>query len=334
VGVAGSTAVVGEYGAHSSTGVVQVFTQSGSAWPLRATLTAANGAAGDDFGYSVAIAGSTLVVGAPGAGAAYVFTRSAGVWSQQAQLTAAGAGFGYSVAVSGSTVVVGAPGAGAAYVFTQSAGVWSQQAQLTDPGGTAGGRFGFSVALSVSATATAVVGAPGSSSGTGAAYVFTRSGGAWSQQAALTAADGAAGDYFGWSVALSGATAVVGADGSNTFTGAAYVFTGPGGTWSQQAELTDPGGAEYDYFGSSVAVSGAAAVVGAYGSSSSTGAAYLFAGPGGTWSSQRELTATHAGAGGSFGWSVALSGTTAVASALGRNTRTGTMGTAYAFTKL
>jgi FG-GAP repeat len=338
VAVSGATAVVGAYGVHAGTGAVYVFTRSGGIWSEQAELTAADGAAGDSFGGSVAISGSTVVVGAPGrgsgAGAAYVFTRSGTTWSQQAELTAAaGEALGSSVAVSGGTAVVGADGTsgtGAAYVFTRSGTTWSQRAELADPGATAGDDFGYSVALSGPA---AVVGAPGSGSGTGAAYVFTRSGTTWPQQAGLTAPDGAAGDYFGWSVAISGTTAVVGADGNDSFTGAAYVFTGLGGTWSEQAELADPGGAEYDYFGSSVAVSGTTAVVGAYGSDAGAGAAYVFSGPGGSWTPQRGLSASQTAAGGDFGWSVAASGTTAVASALGRNSRTGTIGTTYIFAK-
>jgi hypothetical protein len=337
VAISGTTAVVGAYGVHSGTGAAYVFTRSGSTWKQRAELTAADGAAGDDFGWSVAIAGTTVVVGAPhrdsGAGAAYVFTRSGTVWSQQAELTAAAAeGFGASVAVSGTTAVAGADGTsgtGAAFVFTRSGSTWTQQAELADPGGAPGDGFGRSVAISGSAT---VVGAPGTGSGTGAAYVFTRSAGIWTQQSGLTASDAAAGDYFGWSVAIAGTTAVVGADGSNSFTGAAYVFTQSGSSWPQQAELADPGGAEYDYFGSAVAVSGTTAVVGAYGSGSSTGAAYVFTQSGSAWPQQAQLPASHAGAGDDFGWSVAISGTLAVASALGWNSAKKTTGTAYLFT--
>ena len=106
--------------------------------------------------------------------------------------------------------------------------------------------------------------------------MFTRSGTTWSQQAELTAADAAAGDYFGISVAISGSTAVVGAYGNNSQTGAAYVFTRSGTAWSQQAELTAADAAANALLGVSVAVSSSAAVAGAYGKNSSTGAAYVF----------------------------------------------------------
>ena len=130
---------------------------------------------------------------------------------------------------------------------------------------------------------TAVVGAPGKNSNTGAAYVFTRSGSTWSQRAELTAADGAAGDQFGGSVALYGSTAVVGAPGKNSNAGVAYVFTGSGGTWSQRSELFASDAMAYEEFGSSVAVSGSTAVVGAYGRNSFGhpygGAAYVSPAP-------------------------------------------------------
>ena len=196
---------------------------------------AADGAAGDYFGYAVALSGSTALVGAPGkstsTGAAYVYAGSGSSWPQQAELTASDpattAYFGWSVALSGSTAVVGAPGnynyMGTAYVFTGSGGSWPQQAELAGNNGAAGDKFGLSVAI---AGPTAVVGAPLSTGGAGAAYVYTGSGSTWPQQAELTAADAATGDHFGASVAISGSTAVAGANGKNTATGAAYVFAG------------------------------------------------------------------------------------------------------------
>jgi len=120
------------------------------------------------------------------------------------------------------------------------------------------------------------VGAPGKNSQTGGAYVFVGSGSTWSQQAELTASDGAAADAFGFSVALSGSTAVVSAPNKNSQTGAAYVFTRSGTAWSQQATLTASDGAANDFFGYSVALSGSTAVVGAPDKDSFTGAAYVF----------------------------------------------------------
>jgi hypothetical protein len=283
VALSGSTAVVGADTKNSSTGAAYVFTRSGTTWTQQAKLTASDAAASDSFGFSVAIANSTAVVGADtknsSTGAAYVFVRSGTTWSQQAKLTASDAAangfFGYSAALSGSTAVVGAIGGnrtGEAYVFTRSGTTWTQQAKLTASGGIAGDEFGYSVALSGT---TAVVGAINNNAGTGAAYVFTRSGTTWTQQAKLTASDGASSDFFGNSVAIVNSTAVVGAP-DNLGTGAAYVFTRSGTTWTQQAKLTHSGVAGNDFFGYSVAMSGTKAVMGAYGRKSFTGAAYVF----------------------------------------------------------
>jgi hypothetical protein len=326
VAISGDTAVVGAGGVGSFQGAAYVFTRSGTVWSQQQKLTATDGAAGDRFGSSVAISGETAVVGAWGvssnAGAAYVFTRSGTVWSQQQKLTATGAAagddFGISVALSGETALVGADAVdsfkGAAYVFTRSGTVWSQQQKLTATGAAAGDQFGCSVALSGK---TAVVGALGASSYTGAAYVFTRSGSVWSQQQKLTATGGVAWDRLGSSVAISGETAVVGAWGVDSETGAAYVFKRSGTVWSQQQELTATGGAGSDIFGFSVALSGETAVVGAYGVGSNTGAAYVFTRSGSAWSQQQELTATGAAVGYYFGSSVALSGETALVGAHG-----------------
>jgi hypothetical protein len=324
-------------------------------WVQQAELTASDGGASDNFGLSVAISGSTAVVGAPNhtvgsnlnQGAAYVFVESGGTWSQQAELTASDGAqynaFGYSVAISGSMAVVGAPWhnnyQGAVYVFVESGGTWVQQAELTASDGKANDIFGLSVAVSGS---TAVVGGPqhagGSKEAQGAAYVFVESGGTWSQQAELTASDGAQSDTFGYSVAVDGSTAVVGAPnktvGSNGGQGVAYAFVQSGGTWSQQAELTASDSAAGDYFGGSVAVSGSTAVMGAVlhtvGSNQRQGAAYVFVESGGTWRQQTELTASDGTASDYFGNSVAVSGSTAVVGAPGGDQYQGA-GAAYVF---
>ena len=147
---------------------------------------------------------------------------------------AAGDVFGRFVAVSGDTAVIGAidgddngPNSGSAYVFVRSAGVWSQQAKLLASDGAAFDLFGFSVAIS---SDTAVISSrddDDNGSGSGSVYVFVRSAGVWSQQAKLLASDGAAFDQFGFSVAVSGDTAVIGArqdDDNLSNSGSAYVF--------------------------------------------------------------------------------------------------------------
>jgi nucleoside-specific outer membrane channel protein Tsx len=364
VAVDGSTAVVGARtnGPNSSQGAAYVFVESGGTWSQQAELTASDGATDDQFGQSVAVSGSTIVVGAPqhpfslagnGPGKAYVFVENGGTWSQQAELTAsdgaAGDNFGHSVAVSGSTAVVGAAGhtvgsnqgQGASYVFTPSGGTWSQQAELTSSDGAANDEFGNSVAVSGN---TAVVGAPGHMIGSngyqGAAYVFVQSGTTWSQQAELTSSDGAANDGFGDSVAVSGSTAVVGAPdhgiGLNVDQGAAYVFAQSGTAWNQQAELTAADGAAGDYLGNSVAVSDSTALAGTWlhtvGSNVEQGAAYVFVPSGGSWSQQAELTAADGARHDGFGVSVAVSGSTALAGALNHEVGSNpAQGAAYVF---
>ena len=349
VAISGSTIVVGAVchpgtstdcaaGYSGGAGAAYVFAESGGTWSQQQELTASDGAPDDWFGNSVAVDGSTVVVGAPhhmvgsnaNQGAAYVFMQSGTTWSQQAELTASdGAArdnFGISVAVNGSTAVVAAlnhaggsnASHGAAYVFVQSATTWGQEAELTSSGGATGDYFGRSVAVS---GGVVVVGSPGpkftpSSTYAGAAYVFVQSGTSWSQQVELTASDGAARDNFGISVAVDGSTALVGALNHNGAQGAAYVFVQSGTTWSQQAELTASDGAAGDNFGISVAVDGSTVLVGALNHNGAQGAAYVFVQSGTTWSQQAELTASDGGTGeAQLGTSVAVSGSEAVAGA-------------------
>jgi hypothetical protein len=339
VAVSGDTAVIGarlEATGGSGAGAAYVFTRSGGSWTQQAKLLASDAQSSDYFGYSVAVSGDTAVIGAYGedtggsdAGAVYVFTRSGGSWTQQAKLLASDAQssdyFGDSVAVSGDTAVIGAYGedtggsyAGAAYVFTRSGGSWTQQAKLLASDAQSSDQFGVSVAVSGD---TAVIGAyreATGGSGAGAAYVFTRSGGAWTQQAKLLASDAQANDYFGVSVAVSGDTAVIGAyreDTGGSSAGAAYVFTRSGGAWVEQAKLLASDAQSSDYFGVSVAVSGDTAVIGAYQEDtggSSAGAAYVFTRSGGAWVEQAKLLASDAQSSDYFGYSVAVSGDTAV----------------------
>jgi uncharacterized protein (TIGR03437 family) len=301
------------------------------------TLVAADGVSADRFGESVSVSGDTAVIGANFKhslqGAAYVFVRSGTNWTQQAKLTASDAAsgdqFGISVAVNGDTVVVGAfgkaSGQGAAYVFVRSDGIWIQQAELTASDGASGDNLGISVSLNKD---TAVVGASSQGSGQGAAYVFMRSGSSWTQQAKLTAADGAIGDQFGTSVSVADDTAVAGASGKGSLQGAAYVFVRSGASWAQQAKLTAADGVAGDSFGNSVSVNQDTAVVGANAKKSSQGAAYVFARSNTSWSQQAELVASDGAKGDQLGRSVSLDGNTVVA---GANVVAFNTGAAYVF---
>ncbi|HEX6184754.1 MAG TPA: FG-GAP repeat protein, partial [Pyrinomonadaceae bacterium] len=295
VAISGDTAVVGApadaTGSNTRQGAAYVYVRSGSTWTQQQKLTASDGIANDEFGYAVAIAGDTIFVGrhftqagnnARTRGAVYVFTRTGNVWTQApTPLTPSDAAdgdlFGSSLAVDGGTLVVGALQKnnsstffqGAAYVFNGAGASWTQQGKLLAADGGFASFFGVSVAVSGD---TAVVGATGQAgisadSGRGAAYVFTRNGGAWSQQQKLLASDGAEGDAFGFSVGVSNDTAVVGSRldtvGSTGGQGSAYVFTRSGTVWTEQQHLFGVETVQRnDTFGGSVAVSGDTIAVG------------------------------------------------------------------------
>ncbi|MEZ5403726.1 MAG: BACON domain-containing carbohydrate-binding protein [Bryobacteraceae bacterium] len=409
VAVYGNTVAVGAWNEDSSatginganndlavdSGAVYVFVRNNGVWSQQAYLKAANAGAGDNFGFSVALSENTLVVGAIredsdasgvngadndlalNAGAAYVFVRNGGVWSQQAYLKPSNNGvgdwFGYSVSVSAGTVVVGSPfedsnatgvnggmnesasNSGAAYVFVRSGATWSQQAYLKASNTGSTDQFGWSVGVSGD---TAVVAAPtedGGSTGvnggdnnaaidSGAAYVFVRNSGVWSQQAYLKASNTESDDRFGMAVAVWGDEVAVGAhfedsngvgisretDNSAPNSGAAYVFVreNPGG-WRQDAYLKASNAGANDLFGRSVAIVGRYVAVGAPGEGSSAtgvngadnelaaqaGAAYLFGDSGLDWAELAYVKPSNTGAGDGFGAAVAFWGDLLVAGA-------------------
>ncbi len=325
-----------------------------------AKLTASGESGPGQFGFSVALSGDgeTALVGgfndAGSSGAAWVFTRTDGTWTQQGPKLTANApvgrsSFGYAVALSwdGNTALIGAPGdngnVGAAYVFARSGGTWTQQgSKLTAAGESGQGNFGISAALSGDGQ-VALIGAAGDHGAVGAAWVFARSGSTWTQQGSkLTASDESSGSavpgVFGWSVALSGdgSTALIGADGDNAGVGAAWVFARSGSSWTQQGpKLTSsqPVGS----FGYSVALSldGATALVGSpdVGGASGSGAAWVFARSGSRWSQQgSKLAPTDETGGGNFGTSVALSGDGDTA-LIGAGADNGGVGAAWEFAR-
>ena len=299
VAISGNTVVVGaphDYNFVNTTddGSAYVFVRSGTAWSQQAHLFASAAASSDgfpdSFGISVAISGDTVVVGRPAVftptlGTVHVYLRTGTLWAQQTSIVASDAptvpdGYGYSVAISGETLVVGMPfdsipltlGAdeGSVYVYLRSGGTWSEQAHLFASDVAAYDNFGTSVAVSGN---TLVVGAPlddvlAAGADEGSAYVFVRSSGTWSEQAHLVASSPAAIDYFGSSVAVSADTVVVGVPRDDTpafggNSGSAYVFARSGATWPQQVQMFASDAISADEFGTSVAVSGDTAVVGA-----------------------------------------------------------------------
>ncbi|MBS1786169.1 MAG: hypothetical protein JST85_00500 [Acidobacteria bacterium] len=339
----GDTAIVGapsdDIGQVANQGSAYVFTRSGGVWTQQQRLIANDGAADDYFGNSVAISGDTVVVCAflddivanANQGSVYVFVRSGGVWTQQQKLTANDGGaseyFGTAVAINRDTVVVGAEFdnigmnsvQGSAYVFTRSGNNWTQKQKLTASDGVANDHFGSSVAMS---DETIVVGAEYDRIGVpgivGSAYVFARSGGGWVQQQRLNPIDPAAAQGFGFSVALSGQTIVVGVLDDNSYTpgseGSAYVFIRNNGMWTQQQKLIANDGAFHNYFSTSVAISGEAIAVGAFydtvGKNAEQGDVFVYARSGAVWTQQQKLTANDGDAEDNFGVTVAMSGDT------------------------
>ncbi len=326
IGLFDDTAIIGalyDDGASEKSGSAYVFVHSGTGWTQQTRLVPSNGAAYHKFGASVAISGETALVSAirdntpdSQTGTVYVYERNGDVWTEQTELLPKngtnGDYFGSYLALSGNTALVGAItdkegiGIGAAYIFVRNGAVWTQQAKLFAGDGAAHRQFGNAVAISGD---TALVGAPYDAQGmySGAAYVFVRNGDVWTQQAQLVPGDDAA--LFGLHVALSGDTALVGApysDDNGTDSGAAYVFRRNGSNWTQEAKLLASDGEADDLFGTSVALSGDTAFVGAIGNDDS-GAAYVFMRNGGAWTAQTKLVASGGVRGMHFGDSIAIS---------------------------
>jgi hypothetical protein len=353
VDVDADTALIGASN-ESYTGAAYVFTRDASGvWYEQAKLRAGDAASDDLFGVSVSLDADTALIGAPNesrTGAAYIYTRNgSGEWSEQAKLLAGDASrsdrFGHSVALTGDTAVIGAWEAdsnglinnGAAYVFTRDVtGAWSEQAKLLASDAASMDYFGQSVAVDGN---TVLVGAESESSNgllrNGAAYVFTRdASGAWSEQAKLLAVDRAAGDLFGRSVAIDGDTALIGAFAKDSTglenNGAAYVFTrSMSGEWAEQAKLLPSETTSGDLFGSSVALDGDTALIGAWGGYIN---AYVFErDAGGTWSEKARLLAIDAASEERYAEDVALSRATAIAGAATDPTFSPYEGAAYVF---
>jgi hypothetical protein len=347
VAIDGNTVVVGapwaNFNNHPGPGAAYVFVKPAKGWSnmtQTAELTASDRQNGDYFGGSVAISGNTIVVSAseatvngnPEQGAAYVFVKPAGGWTnmtETAKLTASdGTDYsvlGVSVSISGNTVVAGAPqslgnnpGSGSAYIFVEPSGGWAdmtQTAELTPSDGTLYDDFGFSVSVSGE---TVIVGGGQCGGGCpGTAYIFAEPPNGWSdmtETAQLTPADHGV-DAFGISVSINGPTAVVG--GSNSGyegAGAVYVFVEPAGGWSdmtQTAELT-VNKTKFACLGSSVAISANVILAGADCTHLSTGVAYAFLKPAGGWQNSSkfalELSIPFTYQYDYFGASVAISG--------------------------
>lgn len=368
VGIQGDSIVVGarsdDVGTSIDAGSAYLFTRSGGVWSQQQKLTSSDYEASDFFGGSVAIVGDTVIVGASqdntasgaDSGSAYVFTRSAGVWTQQQQLlsanSAAGDRFGVSLAISGDSVVIGAEfddvgsntNMGSAYVFTRNGSVWSQQQQLTALDGRFGEQFGSASAISGDNIIIGAARDNDNGNASGSVYVFTRSGGIWNQQQKMIASDGATMDLFGKAVAISGDTILAGAvaddNSAGNESGAGYFYSRTLGVWASEwkALSTDDGivDARTDFFGRALAFDGDTVVVGASGDNRSgfdSGSAYVYFRGSSGWILQQKLTASDRAAGDGFGGSVSISGDSIIIGAPGDDDNGNNAGSAYVFTR-
>ena len=303
----GNTAVVGGPYDDSMTGAAWVYARSSGRWTQQGGKLVGTGAIGNATqGTSVALSadGNTLIVGGTednkGIGAAWVFTRNGGSWTQQGSklvgsdaIGIASAGASVALSADGNVAIVGGPhdnsNIGAVWVFTRASGQWRQQGnKLVGSGAVGRAGQGFSVALSADGNIM-IVGGVGDDSNTGAAWVFTRNGALWAQQGRKMIGTGAVGvAKQGHSVALSadGNTAMIGGPYDNSESGAAWIYTHGGGRWTQQGNKLIGGGAigraEHGY---SVALSadGNVAIAGGIADNMVIGAAWVHSRRGGLW---------------------------------------------------
>ena len=340
-------------------------------------ITAPDGADGDQFGISVSVSGDTAIIGAYGdddenngslsSGSAYIFEKNNGdEWIETQKLTVSDGEksdwFGYSVSISGDTAIIGAYGdddnnddSGSAYIFEKNSGdEWMKTQKITAPDGGTGDYFGYSVSVSGD---TAIIGAYGDDTNigddSGSAYIFEKnSGDEWMKTQKITASSVDEEDYFGYSVSVSGDTAIIGAYGDDdtnigSDSGSAYIFernTDDDGNWpaTETQKLIAPDGERSDQFGISVSVSGDTAIIGANRDDtnigSDSGSAYIFernTDDNGNWLTipLQKLTASDGAESDYFGYSVSISGDTAIIGAYGDDDNGAETGSAYIFKK-
>jgi hypothetical protein len=287
VSIDGDYVIVGCYNDNDGRGSAYIFRYTGTTWTQEAKLTAADGVSGDGFGYTVSINGNSAIAGAWRdenlAGAAYVYTRTGTNWTQEAKLTASDGDisdyFGYSVSINGDSAIVGARNkeavTGAAYIFTRTGTTWTEQQKLLASDGEPEDQYGLSVSINGD---SASVGRSGDVR-LGAAYVYTRTGTTWTQEAELVGSDSVFGSGYGWCVSINGDSLIVGSPGGDNNNGSAYIFTRTGTHWTQEAKVTASDATPGDFLGLSVSISGGSAIAGAFGDDGYKGSAYVFRKP-------------------------------------------------------
>ncbi len=324
VAVSGEFAIIGEPGLNNGAGAVLLYEHSGGSWHLQATVVDPRATSMDEFGWSVAIssssAGSYAAVGATDANSTpdvvYVYVFAGGKWKLQAALPDPGAStqdnFGNAVAINSSTLVVGAmcvdKEQGKFYVYERFDQGWTLQASVSDPANSPKDWFGES--LSVSGN-NVLVGARDT------AYVFSKTIKNHWHRTAIIRNPGSAKDSFGWDVALSDATAAIGAPGGVADTiipgplssGATYMFALRGKTWWLRAKLRAPAGTAGDQFGYSVALDGRIMMIGMplYGKTG-CGRAFEFKFSGTKWVPRAQISDKQCNSKAELGFAVAAAG--------------------------
>ncbi|GEP41115.1 choice-of-anchor D domain-containing protein [Brevifollis gellanilyticus] len=347
VALSGNTVLVGAPADDSYRGSAYAFVRSGTTWTQQTKFTAASRAMNSYFGGALAISGDTALIGAPQdasfKGSVHIFVRSGSTWSFQTQLapTPGILTFGRAVALSGDMAWVAA--SNTVYVFNRSGTSWTSNATLNLTGRGMGGNMGGYLAAS---TNTLLIGAAYASTeagpGAGSAYVFTRNGSAWNEEASISLGDNSSDNTFGTSLVMSGEMAVIGAQQDSTAagsrTGSVHVMVRNGTTWTRQAMLNADDASEGLEFGNAVAISGDSIIVGACWADltigwlrQGAGCAYVFTRTGTTWSQQAKLIASDASDDDLFGSSVAISGDTALIGA--ERGDVNSTGTAYVFVR-
>lgn len=313
-------------------------------------LFASDQRANDELGHSVSISGNTAIIGAPNdiydiiydPGSVYIFEKANGIWTQTTKLTPSDIAyhdfFGRFVSISGDDAIVGVDydddngsDSGSAYIFEKINGIWIQTGKLLASNGEHGDSFGGSVSISGD---TAVIGAVQNDDYgycAGSAYVFEKVNGTWTQTKQLNPSDEVAGDYFGYSVSISGDTIIVG-----TNVNSEYIFERENGIWVEKAKLVPNNNNMGNRFGSSSSISGNTVIIGSMWDNDfgyQSGSAYIFEKINGTWSQTAELLASDGSNEDLFGSSVSLSGNTAVVGSYRDYNNGYHTGSAYVFEK-
>ncbi len=332
-GLDGDTLVLGADQKNSRQGAVYVFTrQPDGTWAELQQITASDGAAGHEFGYSVGVSGNWIAVGArledvnkDDAGAVYMFLKQGGIYTEMQKLRpndwSSYDHFGSALEIQGTRLVVGAPrndddgaDSGSTYVFDESGGTWTQSAELRASNAEAGDLFPHTISLDGDRIVCSTI---YDDSFTGTAYVFEhQGGGSWIETRLLTASDKSQGDQFGFALALSGNQLLVSArleDGTGAQSGSVYSFEHDGVDWNETDKFTGNDTVAGDHFGSAMDLDGTRAVVS---SNRASPGGIMFAGKthlferqsGGTWVQVAQLLVTDPAPTDYQGWATDLDG--------------------------